>query len=175
MVVALGIGMVAVLAAFQGTASSGFVIYYTAVNVKADVTMKFKVGSDAYSNPETISFTGEESGNSGNQVETKSFTEVTVDTMTKDRDLIIYYEIQNKGNKCSIDVDENFTAKGNLVVSYATSDSATTWESNLSDVVTESEINSETSISFYVKVSIADPTKDVVAIGAAFNVVLAVV
>jgi len=194
MVVALGIGMVAVLAAFQGTASSGFNISYTAINVNASITAKYKVsslGSGTYTtiqtsdNKDAMTFASSESGDSTNHAVTKSFKTVDVN-MEKGKVFIIHYQIKNTASTTdtaneafTVSITDNFKSlaeQHNLTVKYCASESTTesNWKANLSDLGISSITDGATA-NIYVKVSITDTTKPVSGVtNANFSFLLAV-
>jgi len=188
MVVALGIGMVAVLASFQGTASSGFNISYTAINVNAKVTAEYKLGSAGSGSygttAKSITFTASESGTGANHALTKTIDTFNV-TMAKNKDLIIHYSIQNTASttdsaneKFTITATDNFKSlaeSNNLTVEYCSTESTTanSWKSTLAEL-NLSEVADGATVNFYVKVSITDPTKTVNVTNANFSFLLAV-
>ena len=194
LVVALAIAMVAVIAAFNATGTSGFNISYTAINVNAEITAEYKVnsvGSGSYTTIQTsdnankMTFTSSESGDTTNHAVTKAFKTIDV-SMVKDKDFIIHYCIKNTSSttdsaneQFSVTITDNFKSLAeahNLTVKYCTTESTTSsdWKANLSDLALSSVADGAT-INIYVKVSITDSTKPVSDVSNAnFSFLLAV-
>ena len=137
LVVVLAIGMVAVVAAFNATAESGFQITYSAgANVNAEITAKYKVGSAAEQTVTTADGTNKIVFDTSDTAETvtKSFNKVTGVSMTRDDDaVLITYTIANKDteNAVKLMASANTTTSTNLKFEYSIDN--TTWKENIND------------------------------------------
>ena len=195
MVVILAVAMVAVMAAFNATANGGFNISYTAINVNASVTAKYKktttVGSGSYTtiktsdDQDTMTFVAGEKGSGGSTSVTKNFKTTNV-TMEKGKALIIHYQIKNTASTSdaaneafSVAITDNFktlASSNNLTVKYCTTESTTdtAWKTSLAELGISS-VSDGATVNIYVKVTITDETLPVTGVSNAnFSFLLAV-
>ena len=181
--VVLAIALVGVLAAFTATSSSGFRITYTAgANVEATITAEYskytKNGNDySTTGVTTINRKGSseafikfDSDTDLDENVTKEFETINNITIEKDDYILIHYTITNDSDeneltlsaetKEAVDADGNAIDFDNVKIEYAlTNDASTTWSTTLTDVINNESIATNTTLDFYVRVSVDVKTK----------------
>lgn len=167
LVVILAVGMVAVLAAFTATTSSGFQVSYTAgANVEATITGTYKVGSNS-----AVSFrTAEGSENitfntGGAETTSMDFEKVSGITMGKDDIIILTYVIKNNSTKAAVKLTASASVTSTLTVQYSKDNS--TWKTSINDsaVIPTSglSISKGATQSIYIKLSVPTDKKTTAA------------
>lgn len=169
------VSLAAVLASFQGSSEGGFEISYSAKNVNAKVTAAYKqVDSTTYNFATNAgAYTTIQSAANGNYIEfnssdtnasvTKNFKKVENIAMSKNDYIFINYTIQNTDaaatpTNIKVSVNTNFTSE-NLVIEYAASENATTWSSNITDVINETTVTTAAPLNLFVRIAIETKTQ----------------
>ena len=186
MVVALGIGMVAVLAAFTATAEGGFSVTYSATNVKASITATYDVfevddatyatkASNYDASGKTLSKTiGSVSFGDSNTSESAEGSLGTVSNfnINKKNIIIMKYSITNSGSaKILLSYsDDSATTGSNVTVRYSTN--GKTWATSTAGI--PAEINASETVDIFVNVSITNRTQTATLNATKFTINLGV-
>ena len=175
LVVALGIGMVAVLAAFEATTSGGsFSVSYTAYHVNAEITAAYKEPNDAdYTNlnvsgtsNSTMTFNSSDTGSPA----TKAFDNGPRDVkFTRSyKVMVLRYTVKNTGSaaiKINKTIVEN--PKENVTIEYASSNGLssipttdpTSWQTSANTALADgTEIAAGKILVFYVQITLTSDT-----------------
>lgn len=184
LVVAMGIGMVAILAAFQATTAGGnFSISYTAYHVNAEMTAGYKApGSSSYTllnvdggTSTTMVFDEEESA-------TKTFEDPAEIKFTRtNKTVVLRYTVKNTGT-AAIKVTKNITetTKTNVTIKYAsvngqsaipTSDPTTFNDTANAALADGTSIAAGKIMCFYVQITLSSDA-DVASFAGAYNFTL---
>lgn len=170
MVVILGISVVAILASFNATASSGFEISYTAgANVEATITGTYKVGSGTAQTLKKGTATSIVFATGGAQTTTDSFDKITGVKMSKDDTVIITYTIKNDSATSGLKLTASASVTtSSLTVQYSKDNS--TWKTSINDssVIPSAglTIAKGSTQNIYIKMSVPEDKKTT---GASFN------
>ena len=177
MSVVLAIALVGVIAAFTGRTASGFHITYTAgANVEATITAKYKkTTADDYSTTgfteierkdSTEKFIKFDTTNDLDENVEKEFETIDEIEIEKDDYILIHYTIKNDSvtNELTLNAETKPAEKdgviNNVKIEYAlTNDASTTWSTTLTDVINNESIATNTTLDFYVRVSVDVKTK----------------